>query len=77
MPLEIIGEGLVYLVKVFVRFMVSVFVELILNLLIKGPGILIWRCFGYKALDDDSTRVILTGLLFWVLVVLAAVAVLT
>jgi len=64
MPIgEIAGEFLIG----SLRFIGSIIAEVILELLVKGPGYLICKPFR-KDIDPDSAWVVFVGLVFWVLV---------
>lgn len=52
--------------RILGRFIGQVFIEIILELLIKGPGYFIARTF--KKCDPDGVIVVVTGILFWVVV---------
>ncbi len=61
MPLaEIAGE----IVGGVFRFVVHVFLEVLVEILIKGPGYVICSTFS-ASVDPDGVTVILVGLLFW------------
>lgn len=63
-PLDDLVEGIF---RGFVRFLASVFVEVIMEILIKGPGYFIVKSCSNKAPEPDSLSVILVGILFWLL----------
>jgi hypothetical protein len=47
------------------RFLARVFVEIFVDLLVKGPGYLICRVVG-KDVDPDGVQALLAGFGFWV-----------
>ncbi len=65
MPLDDLAEG--FLRGLF-RFLVNIFVEVVIEILIKGPGYFIVKSCSHRAPDSDSLRVVLVGVLFWILV---------
>lgn len=68
-----IGDVAAGILEVIGRIIGQIFIEVILELLIKGPGYLILKIIkGNKIdeLDPDDGLVILTGILFWVFVAL-------
>jgi len=61
MPLgEIAGE----IVGGLFRFVVHFFVEIVLEVLIKGPGYIICRQFS-KNVNPDGLAVVFVGFIFW------------
>ncbi len=54
--------------KFAARIIGQIFIELIFEILIKGPGYFIVKLFSVEAPDTDSARVIFTGVLFWLLI---------
>ena len=52
------------------RFIAEVFLNIVLEVLVKGPGYLICRVF-WKAedIDPDQFKVLVAGLLFWVAII--------
>jgi len=62
-----IGEVAVELLGGAVRVVVHVFIEIVLEILIRGPGYLICRML-HKDIDTESGWVILAGLLLWAFV---------
>ena len=67
MPLgDIAGELLGGIVRIIGQFIL----EVVFELLIKGPGYLICRVFR-KDIDPDSPIVVLVGFAFWAIVLLA------
>jgi len=54
--------------KVLARFIGRFFIEIIFELLLKGPGYLICKQFTKSELDPDGFLVIFTGFVFWVIV---------
>ena len=47
----------------------TIFADILLEILIKGPGILIMRAIpGRRHLEPDGARVFAAGLLFWAIV---------
>lgn len=54
-------------VRFFGRFIAQLFIEIILELLIKGPGYLIAKIIFKSEPDVDSFVVITFGILFWLL----------
>lgn len=68
MPIGAIVEGLF---EFIFRIIKQILVELVLEILIKGPGYLFAKLFTFKRtkeIDPDSFRVVFLGLLFWVIV---------
>lgn len=65
MPLDDLAEGFF---RGLFRFLVSVFVEVVIEILIKGPGYFIVKACSGNSPDLDSLRVVLVGIIFWVLV---------
>jgi hypothetical protein len=62
-----IGEIAVELLGGAVRVVAHVVIEIVLEILIRGPGYLIYRMLR-KDIDAESGWVILAGLLLWILV---------
>ncbi len=60
MPLGEIASG-------FLEIIGRIFMELILEILIKGPGYLIVKIFTKKNINPDSFLVIVIGLIVWVI----------
>ena len=60
---EIAGELLVAVFKIIGRL----FVEVIVEFLLKGAGYLVCRIFS-KRIDPDGIMVMLVGLVFWVII---------
>ena len=51
------------------RAIVQIFIELILEILIKGPGYLIIKFFSnLNEKEPTENKIIITGILFWCLV---------
>ncbi|MEL7447911.1 MAG: hypothetical protein AAFN78_01810 [Pseudomonadota bacterium] len=50
------------------RLLGRLFVEVVVELLIKGPGYLIVRAFSKGSVDPDGWKAVIVGLLFWLLV---------
>jgi len=66
MPLDELASGLLHIVG---RLIGHLFIDIILELLIKGPGYLINKAFARKKdIDPDGFLVLLTGIIFWVLI---------
>jgi len=67
MPLGDIAVGFL---EIVVRFIGQFFLEVILEIFIKGPGYLIVKLlsFSKKKTDPDSFLAIIAGLLFWVII---------
>ena len=67
MPLgDIAGELIGGLLRVIGQFVL----EIVLEILIKGPGYVIVRAFRRReSVDPDSAVVILVGILFWVVLI--------
>lgn len=64
MPLgDLAGEAL----GGIIRFFGEIFVQVIVEILIRGPGYLICRIFD-KRIDSESIWVLFVGILFWLLV---------
>lgn len=64
MPLgEIAGE----IVGGLFRFLAQFFVEIVLEVLVKGPGYVICRLFS-KNVDTDGFMIVIVGLLFWLVI---------
>ncbi len=72
MPLgEIVGG----LFEIIGRFLAEIFIQLIFELLIKGPGFLILRFVFLKKdndIDPDGILVVFIGLMFWGILGLSA-----
>ena len=67
MPLGDIAAGVF---EVLGKFVGQIFIEIILELLIKGPGYLILKILKRShagEVDPDSGIVIITGITFWIL----------
>jgi len=58
--------------KLVARLIGQIFIELIFEILIKGPGYFIIKLFSVAAPDPDSAKVIFTGILFWVIIGLSS-----
>ena len=72
MPVEDLAEGILRFVG---RVVAQFFVDVVFELLIKGPGYVLAKLLsrsGAKELDPDGFLVVTTGLLFWVVVGVAA-----
>lgn len=54
--------------KVIGRLFAGIFIEVILEILIKGPGYFIKKLFSKKDPDPDGIDVALLGILFWLAV---------
>lgn len=54
--------------RVLGRFFGRIFIEIIFELLIKGPGYVIVKIFTKKSPDPDGTWVAVSGIIFWVIV---------
>ena len=67
MPLDELGAGVL---KTMGRMLVYIFGELILELLVKGPGYIIVKRFSAQKddIDPDGVLVLFAGCLFWCLV---------
>ena len=56
-----------------IRFLVSIlkqiYIELILELLIKGPGYFIVKMITNTPPDPDGYLVVISGILFWVVII--------
>ncbi len=65
MPLDDLAEGFF---RGLFRFLVSILVEVVIEILIKGPGYFIVKACSSNSPDSDSLRVVLVGILFWVLI---------
>ena len=68
MPIGDIAEGLFEFVF---RIIKQILVELVFEILIKGPGYLLAKLFTFKRtkeIDPDSLWVVFLGLLFWAIV---------
>jgi len=65
MPLEETGEGLI---RGTIRFFTYVIVDIVLDLLVRGPGYLVMKWVFRASPDPDSFRVLIVGLIFWVLI---------
>ena len=62
-------EVIVGIFKFIGRAIVHIFIELILELLIKGPGYLIIKIFSnINEKEPTENKIIIIGLLFWCLV---------
>jgi hypothetical protein len=46
------------------RLVAQIFLEVVVEILIKGPGYVVCRFFSKNA-DPDGVSVIVTGILFW------------
>jgi len=58
---DIVGGAL----KVVGRLLGHFLIEIIFEILLKGPGCLISKQFTKRELDPDGFIVVITGLLFW------------
>jgi len=65
MPLEAIGEGII---RGTIRFFTYLFIDIVLDILIRGPGYLIMKWVFRTYPDPDSFRVLIVGMLFWILI---------
>lgn len=68
MPLGDIAVGFFEIVG---RFIGQLFIEIILEVLIKGPGYIIVRMFtspSKKDIDTDGVLVLFSGVIFWVII---------
>ncbi len=65
MPLDDLAEGFF---RGLFRFLVSILVEVVIEILIKGPGYFMVKACSSNSPDSDSLRVVLVGILFWVLI---------
>ena len=65
MPIEEIAEGLF---KFIGRFLLQLFLEVIVELLIKGPGYLLANIFVKNKPNIDGWITIVFGLIFWLVV---------
>jgi len=65
MPIEEVAESLI---KFLGRLLLYFFLEIIIELLIKGPGYFLTKIFLKNKPDIDGWITILFGLLFWVVV---------
>lgn len=64
MPLgEVAGE----VVSGLARLIAHIFLDVVLEILIKGPGYVICRPFS-RSVDVDGVMVFIAGLLFWLVV---------
>ena len=54
--------------KVVVRILGHILLEVIFELIVKGPGYLICKLFTKRDLDPDGFVVVLTGFLFWLVI---------
>lgn len=63
--IEDVVEGIF---KILARFMGQIFIEIIFELLLKGPGYFISKQFTKRDPDPDGFIVIITGIIFWVVV---------
>lgn len=73
MLLDEIVEGTL---RIIGRFMAYLFVEIIIELILKGPGYLIAKYVVFarrKDVDYDSWHTWLMGILFWLIVIISAV----
>lgn len=64
MPL---GEIASEVVGGLVRFLAQFFVDVVLEVVIKGPGYIICRSFS-EYVNPDGVAVVVVGLLFWVII---------
>ena len=68
MPLgDIVGEVAV----VVVRGIVQIFVEIVVEILVKGPGYLLVKLFKANA-GPDGLIVFLVGILFWMVIAICS-----
>ncbi|MCL2916756.1 hypothetical protein [Shewanella litorisediminis] len=68
---EVIGSAF----KVVARFIVEVFVEIIFEIMIKGPGYLLVKPFSKSAPDPDGVLVVIVGLVFWAFLITLGITV--
>lgn len=54
--------------KVVVRFLGHILLEIIFELMLKGPGYFICKLFTKRDLDPDGFVVVLIGFLFWLVI---------
>ncbi|MBV1871960.1 MAG: hypothetical protein KUG83_05385 [Gammaproteobacteria bacterium] len=52
--------------RVLGRFVSQIFIEIIFDILLKGPGYFIGRIFTKGEPDPDGFIVVTTGIVFWV-----------
>lgn len=64
MPL---GDIAVEIVGRVIQFIVQVFIEIVVELLLKGPGYMICRLFS-KRVEPDGLIVLIVGLAAWLVV---------
>ncbi|WP_051221618.1 hypothetical protein [Neptunomonas japonica] len=69
---EIVGE----LFSGIFKFIFRIFIEVIVEILIKGLGYLIYRPFN-KDIDPDGFKVIIVGLIFWIIILFTAYGLMT
>ena len=68
MPLDDLAAGLFEIIG---RILKHIFIEIILEFVVKLPGYLILKLFNYrdiKSNDSDESAYIIVGVVFWVLV---------
>jgi hypothetical protein len=65
MVFEAIGEGII---RGTIRFFTYILIEIILDVLIRGPGYLIMKWVFRASVDSESFRVLIVGMLFWILI---------
>ena len=63
--IEDVVEGIF---RVVGRFIGQIFIEIVFELLIKGPGYFISKVFTKHDPNPDGFVVVITGILFWVVV---------
>ena len=63
-----LGEIVVGFFQIIGKFFIEVFLEIVLEILIKGPGYFILRKISKAPQDIDGFKVIFLGLLFWIAV---------
>ncbi len=61
-----IGEVAEGVFKVVARFLGYILLEIILELLLKGPGYFISKQFTKHDPDSDGVIVVFTGFMFWI-----------
>lgn len=67
MPVEELAAGLLSAV---LRVIGAIFVDVVLEIVIRGPGYLICRAFN-KNIDADGALVMGVGLAFWIVLAIA------
>ncbi|WP_445363333.1 hypothetical protein ACJJIQ_00350 [Microbulbifer sp. ANSA003] len=63
--IEDVVEGIF---RVLGRFIGQIFIEIIFEILLKGPGYFISKQFTKRDPDPDGFIVVITGFVFWVVV---------